>query len=264
MLFDWPRTDHWQQNEQTISCAQFTADMSHRMPTISTRSHSLTGVVANCSSGSWRGVSAYGTPSRIVFNDACLRFAVLHTLKDGRVADKWSSQVRNINSYLADGNRSQPSTQSTAAIQQAASAARLSSTRRRRILASTKILVSLSAHVRDKAWSVARNISKLSSDAVVCWLADYIGTKLCRYNSHSAGSVCWPFPILKYKYIFQIKYTKAIVPNSTRKLLWFVISKMLIAVWKNKFILSFIIILAHFRFLATNSYSRDTLNQINA
>jgi len=61
--------------------------------------------------------------------------------------------------------------------------------------------------------------SKLSSDAVVCWLADYIGTKLCRYNWHSAGSVCWPFPILKYKYIFQIKYTKAIVPNSTRKLL---------------------------------------------
>jgi len=31
-------------------------------------------------------------------------------------------------------------------------------------------------------------------------------------------------------YIFQIKYTKAISSNSTRKLLWFEITKMLIAV----------------------------------
>jgi len=36
---------------------------------------------------------------------------------------------------------------------------------------------------------------------------------------------------LKYKYIFQIKYTEAILSNSTpRKLLWVEISKMLIAV----------------------------------
>jgi len=41
---------------------------------------------------------------------------------------------------------------------------------------------------------------------------------------------------------FQIKYTEAILSNSTRKLLWFEISKMLIAVFKNKFIVSFIII----------------------
>jgi len=49
---------------------------------------------------------------------------------------------------------------------------------------------------------------------------------------------CWfpgnlfpvPFPMLKYKYIFQIKYTEAILSNSTRQLLWFEISKMLIAV----------------------------------
>jgi len=27
-------------------------------------------------------------------------------------------------------------------------------------------------------------------------------TKLCRYNWHSAGSLVWPFPVLKYKYIF--------------------------------------------------------------
>ena len=47
---------------------------------------------------------------------------------------------------------------------------------------------------------------------------------------------CW-FPGLfismqKYKYIFQIKYTEAILSNNTRKLLWFEITKMLIAVLK--------------------------------
>ena len=49
-------------------------------------------------------------------------------------------------------------------------------------------------------------------------------------NWHSADSLGWPFPMLKYKYIFHIKYTEAILSNSTRKLLWFEISKMLIAV----------------------------------
>jgi len=49
----------------------------------------------------------------------------------------------------------------------------------------------------------------------------------------------WPFPVLKYKYIFfQIKYTEEILSNSTRKLLWFEIIKMMIAVKKNKFIMS--------------------------
>jgi len=38
--------------------------------------------------------------------------------------------------------------------------------------------------------------------------------------------------MLKYKYIFQIKNTVAISSNSTRKLSWFEISKMLIAVLK--------------------------------
>jgi len=61
-------------------------------------------------------------------------------------------------------------------------------------------------------------------------------TKVRRYNWHSARSLGWPFPVLKYKYIFQIKYTEAILSNSTRKLLWFEISKMLI-----KFIVLFII-----------------------
>jgi len=48
--------------------------------------------------------------------------------------------------------------------------------------------------------------------------------------------------MLEYKYIFQRKYTKSILSNSTRELLWFAISKMLIAVFKNKFIVAFIII----------------------
>jgi len=48
--------------------------------------------------------------------------------------------------------------------------------------------------------------------------------------------------MLKYKYIFQIKYTEAILSDSTRKLLWFEITTVLIAVLKNNFIVSFIII----------------------
>ena len=33
------------------------------------------------------------------------------------------------------------------------------------------------------------------------------GTKVCRYNWHSASSLGWPFPVLKYKYILPRKYT---------------------------------------------------------
>ena len=40
---------------------------------------------------------------------------------------------------------------------------------------------------------------------------------MCRYNWHSAGSLNWPFLMLTYKYIFQIKYTEAISSNSTGK-----------------------------------------------
>jgi len=48
-------------------------------------------------------------------------------------------------------------------------------------------------------------------------------------NWHSAGSLGWPFPVLKYKYIFQIKYTEAILLNSTRKLFWFEITEIPVA-----------------------------------
>ena len=53
----------------------------------------------------------------------------------------------------------------------------------------------------------------------------------------------WPYLMIKYKYIFQIKYTEAVLSNSTRKLLWFEIVKCwLNAVLKNEYIVLFIII----------------------
>jgi len=48
------------------------------------------------------------------------------------------------------------------------------------------------------------------------------------------------------KYIFQIKYKEATLSNSTRPLLWFEISKMLIAVLKINFIALFITIFGTF------------------
>jgi len=51
---------------------------------------------------------------------------------------------------------------------------------------------------------------------------------------HNAGSLSWPFPKLKHKYIFHIKYTEAILSNSTWKLFWFEITKMLTAVLRKK------------------------------
>jgi len=66
-------------------------------------------------------------------------------------------------------------------------------------------------------------------DIVVGFVGN-VGTKVRRYNWYSAGSLGWPFLMLNYKYISQIKYTEAILSNSTRKLLWFEITKMLIAV----------------------------------
>jgi len=47
-----------------------------------------------------------------------------------------------------------------------------------------------------------------------------------RHHWHNAGSLRRSFPMLKYKYIFQIKYTEAILSNSTQRLLWFEITNM--------------------------------------
>ena len=52
----------------------------------------------------------------------------------------------------------------------------------------------------------------------------------CRYSWHSAGSLGWLFPMPKHKYSFQIKYTEAILSNSTRKLVRFEITKILLSV----------------------------------
>jgi len=71
-------------------------------------------------------------------------------------------------------------------------------------------------------------------------VAIYIGNKSVPIQL--AQCLGWPFPMLKYKYIFQIKYMEGILSNSTRKLLWFEITKMLIAVKK-------INLMCYFRFL---------------
>jgi len=57
-----------------------------------------------------------------------------------------------------------------------------------------------------------------------------IGNKSVAMQLAQCCSLGWPFPMPKYKYIFQIKYTKAILSNSTWKLLWFELTKMLISV----------------------------------
>jgi len=59
-----------------------------------------------------------------------------------------------------------------------------------------------------------------------------IGNESVQIHWHSSGSLGWPFPMLKYKYIFELKYTEAIISNSIRKLLWFEISKKLVAILK--------------------------------
>ena len=73
---------------------------------------------------------------------------------------------------------------------------------------------------------------------------------MCRYNWHSAGSLQgWPFPVLKYKYIFQIKYTEAILSNSTRRLLRFEITSVLIAVFEKLIdVVLFLVIFGTFSF----------------
>jgi len=91
------------------------------------------------------------------------------------------------------------------------------------------------------------NVSIKASNRKMLYFPSSQGTKVCRYNWHSAGFLGRPFRMLKYRYIFQIEYSEAILSNSTRKLSWFEITKMLIAV-KNKFLVSFIIIFGPFSF----------------
>jgi len=52
---------------------------------------------------------------------------------------------------------------------------------------------------------------------------------------------------------FRIEYTEAVLSNSTRKLLWFEITKMLIAILNNKFVVLFVIIFSTLLFPITRN-----------
>ena len=52
--------------------------------------------------------------------------------------------------------------------------------------------------------------------------------------------------MLKYKYIFHVRYTEAILSNSTRKLLWFEITEVPIAVLKITLLCHLLQFSAHF------------------
>jgi len=67
--------------------------------------------------------------------------------------------------------------------------------------------------------------------------------------------------MLKYKYIFQIKYTEAILSSSTLKLLlWFEISKTPIAVKKTNLLCRLLQFSAHFLYLLCSFL--DSLRQL--
>jgi len=70
--------------------------------------------------------------------------------------------------------------------------------------------------------------------------------------------------MLKYKYIFRIKYTEAILSDSTRKLLWFEITKMLTAVEKNNSTVSFVIIFGTLSFPITPRSRRSIVHEAAA
>ena len=71
---------------------------------------------------------------------------------------------------------------------------------------------------------------------------------MCRYIWHSAGSLGWPIPMLKYKN--NTFFTEAISSNSTRKLLSFEIIRMPIAGLKKINLLCHLLYFsAHFRSL---------------
>ena len=64
---------------------------------------------------------------------------------------------------------------------------------------------------------------------------------MCRYSWHSAGSLGWPFPTLNI-YISNKVHGNNAVKQHSETVKWFEMTKMLIAVLGNKFIVSFIII----------------------
>ena len=76
------------------------------------------------------------------------------------------------------------------------------------------------------------------------------GTKVCRYSWHSAGSPGWPFPVLKYRYIFRWIIRNQFYQTALGScMLWFEISKMLTAVKKINLSCYLLLFSAHFRSL---------------
>ena len=93
---------------------------------------------------------------------------------------------------------------------------------------------------------------------------------MCLQGTKSAPiqlAQCW-FPGLAIYsakiliYFFQIKYTEAILSNGTRKLLWFEITKMLIAVRENNFVNNFIIFGRLFSLCAVKKLLTDSSRRI--
>jgi len=76
------------------------------------------------------------------------------------------------------------------------------------------------------------------------------------------GDGHFQIPMLKSKYIFQIKNTEAISSSSIRKLLWFEITKMMIVVLKNKFTVLFIIIFGTLSFSITRQLGAGQFSSV--
>jgi len=105
--------------------------------------------------------------------------------------------------------------------------------------------ISSSAHVRDTAPAARMSMPQCRSIFVHTVATPRLDSVSCRYVAQQAwrhlllcmgrgkasrerkcadtigtvlyGSLSWPFPVLKYKYFLHLKYTEAIIPNSTRK-----------------------------------------------
>jgi len=75
-----------------------------------------------------------------------------------------------------------------------------------------------------------------------------MGTKVCRYNWHNASTMGWPFPMLKYKYIFSNKIygSNFIKHHSETVMVWNY--QTADCSFKDKYIVSIIIILGTLTF----------------
>ena len=93
------------------------------------------------------------------------------------------------------------------------------------------------------------NLEEIGNDSVPIQLAQ------CRFPDGLRGH----FQCSNINIFFQTEYAEAILSNSTRKLLWFEISKMMIAVYKNNFIVLFITIFGTLSFPTGNDFRHSRL-----